>query len=31
MALDTQTFLMVLAGVIVALGIVFWVMYKKAV
>ena len=28
-ALDTQTFLLVLAGAIVAMGVVVWVMYKK--
>jgi hypothetical protein len=29
MALDTQTFLIVLAGAVVAMGLVVWVMYKK--
>lgn len=29
MALDTQTFLMILAGAVVAMGVVVWIMYKK--
>ena len=29
MALDTQTFLIVLAGVVVAMGLAGWFMYKK--
>lgn len=29
MALDTQTFLIVLAVVIVAMGLAVWFMYKK--
>ena len=29
MALDTQTFLMILAGAVVAMGLVVWIMYKK--
>jgi len=30
MALDTNTFLMVLAAAIIVMGIVVWVMFKKA-
>lgn len=29
MALDTQTFLIVLAVVVVAMGLAVWIMYKK--
>ena len=31
MALDTNIFLMVLAAAIIVMGIVVWVMFKKAV